>query len=535
MRNLTFIVSFVAISAASLAAGVYGAKWFTAKPRVVTTIDDGESNFDEESAGDTVASAQTIRPKRDPSLAVTVNGLAAVEAFYQTDLRARASGLVKFVGKDIGDPVTAGELLLELEVPDLEQELTHRDSIIGQRRQEVRVAESKLEDAKAALTVAQANVRLKQTEVEVAQATVDFRKKRLDRYRTLAGRDAVGPDVVEEQEREYQAGLAGLAGARVAVEKARADVQERESAIATANAEIGLRHSLVAVAMRDLERARAQADYARVRAPFAGVIIRRNIDPGTFVQNATTGASETLISIARTDLVTVVTRLPENVAPFLTRSTQATLEFDDLPGVSFAGRVTRFTPAVQTSDRTVKVELDLFNDGRAGYEKFVTRLIAANMSAFAARSPISALIFEVVVEHTGREDRKGALDPLPPLPIFAGGAAREPRLLPGMVGTVHLQLQRFTEAYVVPARAVYSRGGKTFLLEVRDGATHLVPVQVQVNDGNVAKVAVVTRVPDGRGGTRESLRELTGREEIVASRQQEFAPGKPVKTSPVDW
>ena len=81
-------------------------------------------------------------------------------------------------------------------------------------------------------------------------------------------------------------------------------------------------------------------------------ISSRNVDPGNFVQNATTGASETLIGVARIDLVTVVTKLPENVAPFLSRTTEATLEFDDLPGVSFAGRVTRYAPAVSISERS---------------------------------------------------------------------------------------------------------------------------------------------------------------------------------------
>ena len=77
-----------------------------------------------------------------------------------------------------------------------------------------------------------------------------------------------------------------------------------------------------------------------------------------------------------------------------------------------------------------------------------------------------------------------------------------------MTGAVHLRLQRFADAFVLPASAVFSRGGKTYLLEVKDGVTRLVPVRVQVNDGTVAKVVVITRVPDARGGSREVLRRL---------------------------
>jgi len=104
-----------------------------------------------------------------------------------------------------------------------------------------------------------------------------------------------------------------------------------------------------------------------------------------------------------------------------------------------------------------------------------------------------------------------------------------------MTGTIHLQLRRFADAFVLPARAVFSRGGKQYVLEVRDGKAHLLPVKVQVNDGTLAKVAIVTRVPDALGGTREVLKELSGNEEIVASRQQEYTEGQSVKTALSDW
>src|SRR5215831_11690442 len=78
-------------------------------------------------------SVKAVRPKRDPTLSITAEGLAAVEAFFQADLRAREPGVVKFVGKDLGAPVTRGEVLVEIDVPHLDQELLQKESMIKQR------------------------------------------------------------------------------------------------------------------------------------------------------------------------------------------------------------------------------------------------------------------------------------------------------------------------------------------------------------------------------------------------------------------
>jgi multidrug resistance efflux pump len=512
-------------------------KWLTPKPTAssppITKIDDTLDT--EADTGDSAPVAATIQPKRDAGLTITVQNIATAEPYFQTDLRARASGIVKAIAKDIGDRVEAGELLLAIDVPDLEQDVFQRQSLVAQRKQEVRVAEAKIDDARAAVEVANTMIRQRLAEVDAYAATAKLRGQRLDRFRTLAGREAITPDIIEEQERDYQSATAALTGAKVAVEKAEADLREKQMAIETAKAEVNLRIAMVDVAERDLDRARALADYARIRAPFAGTVVKRTVDPGDFVQNATVGASETLISIARTDLMTVIAKLPENVAPFLTRQTEATMEFDDLPGVTFAAIISRFAPAVQASDRTVRVELDLFNDGQANYGKFLAKSLASALAPMAASSPLGKMILESGGREITRLDRKGAEDRLPPLPMITGIAAREPRLLPGMVGMVRLRLRRFTDACVIPATAVFSRGGKTFILVVRDGMTQLVPVVVQVTDGSVSKVAVATKVSDGRGGTREVLGELTGNEEIVASRQLEFPPGKPVKTALTSW
>ena len=131
--------------------------------------------------------------------------------------------------------------------------------------------------------------------------------------------------------------------------------------------------------------------------------------------------------------------------------------------------------------------------------------------------------------------RKGSEETCPVCALPPSPADSPRRLVPGMTGAMKLLLRRFADAYVLPSRAVYTRGGKPYILVVRDGVTHQVPVRVQVNDGRVAQVAVVTRRKDATGAAREVLAELTGDELVVDTRQLELGDGAAVAPAVTDW
>ena len=106
---------------------------------------------------------------------------------------------------------------------------------------------------------------------------------------------------------------------------------------------------------------------------------------------------------------------------------------------------------------------------------------------------------------------------------------------PGMYGTMELILQKFENAYLLPASAIIGSGGKTFIVQVIDGVARRVPVRVQLEDGVQVKVAVVVRDANPEAGEEDVLEDLTGEEEIIRSGQGEIAPGQKVKATPVDW
>src|SRR5207302_9444065 len=125
------------------------------------------------------------------------------------------------------------------------------------------------------------------------------------------------------EERDFHVAQAACRGANAGVKKAEAERQEKEAGREAAAADVELQRAKVEVARKDRDRVAALADYAKLRAPFDGTITRRTIDPGDFVHSASTAQAEPLLSIARADIVTVVAKLPDNHAPFVSADTEA--------------------------------------------------------------------------------------------------------------------------------------------------------------------------------------------------------------------
>ncbi|MFO0810044.1 MAG: efflux RND transporter periplasmic adaptor subunit [Gemmataceae bacterium] len=526
-RIFLSVLAIVVVSAAATAVLMARPQdHFRKEPRVLGTPEKGTA--------DETTQVKVIHPRRDSSFSISIQQLVTLEPYFQANLRARASGLVKFVQKDIGDPVRQGEVLIEIDEPDLVQEVAQKEAVIAQRLQEVEKARSDVETAAAMLDVARAMVEQRKTEVAEKVTTRDTRLKRFNRFKAMNKRDVVDAGVIDEEEGSYLAAVAAVAGAEMAVRKAEADVREKQASLDGVKAERLLKDALIEVARRDRDRSRAMLDYARVVAPFDGTVTHRTVGPGAFVQNATTGSSESLISVARTDIVTAVFHLPDYAAAYVSRGTSVEMLLDELPGVSIRGRVTRFTPSIRGSDRTMRVEVDLFNGSNDDYRKFAAKAVAC---AFVA-TPVEvlpALTTTASGQALWAPNQKGASDSLPLRPEVVSAHRRVRQLLPGMGGTARIRLEEFDSVYLVPSSAVFSQGGKPYILTVQDGKTKLESVKVQVNDGRLSKIAMVARPVGAKPGDREVLRELNGNEEIVASRQLEIGDGQPVRATVEDW
>lgn len=118
------------------------------------------------------------------------------------------------------------------------------------------------------------------------------------------------------------------------------------------------------MAQSNLERLKAMLDYRQLRAPFAGVVVSRNYDPGVLVAATTTNTASSAIPvlvIAKVDTLRVYVYVPQSDAAFIRVGDPAELTFQEFPGTAFRGRVARFARALDMSSRTMLTEIDLPN------------------------------------------------------------------------------------------------------------------------------------------------------------------------------
>jgi multidrug efflux pump subunit AcrA (membrane-fusion protein) len=526
------VVAFLVWGVAAL---IVAAVWATRSRGEANANDRAAHAVDETDADSASVPVKTIRPKVDPSFALSVEALASVEPFFTADLKAPVAGPVKFVRKDVGDRVSSGELLLELDVPDLEDAVLQKQAVVEQRIKEWRLAKVKIEVADAAVEVAKALITQKDNEKEAALATRNLKEDIWHRFEKLVATTVAEKTLAVEAERDYRAAYYAFEAAKAAVEKARADCKEAVANFKAANVDVELKLALIEVARRDRDRASALADYTKITAPFDGEIVRRMVDPGTFVQNATTAQSPPLLSVARTDLVTIVARVPDKAAPFVTLDTEAIVQLDELPKTYIRGKITRFPRSIRDKDRTMRVEMDLYNDGEPNYSQFRAKGVGCFLGRLGSSSLAENITLAAASRSAWGQRMKAGDDPMPLMPTVTGKPLRSRRLLPGMSGTMRLLLNRFANSYLVPSSAVFSKAGRPHIMEVIDGTAHLVPVHVDLNDGKLARIRLIVQDGNPKLGVQEVLSRLTGEEVIVASRQQELREGQAVQPCPEDW
>lgn len=133
-----------------------------------------------------------------------------------------------------------------------------------------------------------------------------------------------------------------------------ASQQEADDALTQANSA----NALVATRRADLQRLEALRDYQQIVAPFAGVITRRLVDPGTLVGPASAGGVA-MFEIADVENLRVVVDVPDSYANDIALGIEAEVYTPRNPAQSVAGKVTRTSGVLAQNSRSMRVEVDV--------------------------------------------------------------------------------------------------------------------------------------------------------------------------------
>jgi RND family efflux transporter MFP subunit len=240
-----------------------------------------------------------------------------IQAVTEAPILARAGGYIKKRYVDIGDRVAAGQVLVDIEAPELDQQ--------------IRQAKAQVDQASAAVEQAQASL-------QQGLATENLLKVTADRNQKLADKNIVSKQDNDTSRLQYAA--------------EQATVQALQKAVAAGQ-------SSVAAASANLARLTDLQGYLTVRAPFAGVITLRNVDTGALVNEGST----LLFRIAQMDRLRTYLNVPQGYADSIHAGQPATLTVPDLPGRKFRGTVARTADSLDPASRTLLVEVQVLETG----------------------------------------------------------------------------------------------------------------------------------------------------------------------------
>lgn len=238
-----------------------------------------------------------------------------IQALTDAPILARADGYIRKRHADIGDRVKAGQLLADIEAPDLDQQ--------------VRQAQAQLLQAEAAERQASASL-------EQGRANEELARVSAVRWQNLVRRGAVSRQENDTYQANYQAQTAN---------------------VGALNQNLSAAQENVRAAHANLDRLLELQSYEHVRAPFSGVVTIRNVDTGALI---TTGQT-LLFRVAQIDRVRTYVYVPQPNAPTVQVGQTAELYSPEFGMRMFPGKVTRTANSLDPTTRTLLTEVQLPN------------------------------------------------------------------------------------------------------------------------------------------------------------------------------
>jgi membrane fusion protein (multidrug efflux system) len=276
---------------------------------------------------------------------------ATTQAIQDAVIYARTSGYISKRHVDIGDHVKAGQLIAEIESPEIDEQLRQ---------------------ARAQLVQSEKTLDLQKASLELAQVT-------MGRYKAADAEKAVAIEAVDQSISTFRTAQASVAAAQATIDSNVANVRHFEQL----------------------------TSFERVLAPFSGTVIQRNVDVGALITagsptdntavapSSVSGAPNGLFEIANLDMLRVFVNVPQAYAPNVHVGLPVEVAARGHLAEPIVASVTRTASAIDPGTRTLLTEVDIPNRSHAmppGMFVFVNFKIGVSGTHW--RLPATAGIFD---------------------------------------------------------------------------------------------------------------------------------------------
>lgn len=320
--------------------------------------------------------AVKVEPAQVRDVRRAVDLIGTLAAREEVVVSAEVAGRVSKLARDLGDRVSAGGPLVELDQEKLEYRAQGQRAALDQARAKYGAA------AEGELPPLERVPEVVSTAAQLADA-----QQRLDRAKSLASRSLLPQSDLDAAVTRLHTARAAYDQALASARQLRADIQAQQSSVRLAEREL-----------RD----------ATIRAPFEGFVAERLVSLGQFVQPQTA-----VMRIVRLHPLKLTAEVPERFAPWIETGREIGVRVDAYPGQVTRGRLVRISPSVNLKSRAFAIEGEVPNpEGRLKPGTFarvqittdhVDRAVTVPAAAVQSRYGTSRVFVLAGSQLTGRE------------------------------------------------------------------------------------------------------------------------------------
>ncbi|MCX6550694.1 MAG: efflux RND transporter periplasmic adaptor subunit [Acidobacteria bacterium] len=281
-------------------------------------------------------------------VAKSVVATGRIEPIAKVEIKSKANGIIKDLKVDVGDQVTVGQVLVELDKDNLA---------------------ARLRESRAALTGAQANLSAAEAEyeknkVEAEGPDVPLARRNLGRAESLYGSKLVSQQTLDD--------------ARGALDVAVNKQLAAKTQLGVAQARMAQARASVAAAQAAVDRTEEELTNATIRSPIDGMVLARPVELGSPVSSILNmGANATLVMVlGDISKVYVKGNVDEADIGTVRLGQPARIKVETFRQKQFDGKVTQISPMGTDKDNVISFEVKVSIDNSTGE-------LLANMTANA--------------------------------------------------------------------------------------------------------------------------------------------------------
>jgi len=256
------------------------------------------------------------------NLSDTLEIASEFQPFQEIDIYAKVSGYIQKLNVDWGTHVSKGQLLAVLEIPELQQQIQLDEAAVRRSEQD-----------------------LARTHEELSRAQATYNVTHLT-YTRLANVQKTRPELVAQEEIDVSQGKdleadAGVSSAKDSVAAAEQELTGSKAA---------------------LDKDKAMFDYARITAPFDGVVTKIDAYTGALLPAGTSSnkGDQALCRLSQNDLLRLVIPVPERAVASIHLGEPVAVSVSGL-NRTFTGKVVRYSDQIDMDTRTMHTELQVPN------------------------------------------------------------------------------------------------------------------------------------------------------------------------------